>query len=181
MTKYLVFLLCALLVATALPLAAGDDDSDGTPAVQAVDFQLLVPFLKSFPGWTAKGKAEGGKMTMNESSWSHATREFKAAPKKELKVAIIDGAFVPMAYAAFQALKAFSYETTEGFVKSHTLKGQPGIAQHTVKSKQWTIMLLVANRFLVTFEGKRIAGLAELQTIASTMDYAALTALGAAK
>ncbi|HOG63983.1 MAG TPA: hypothetical protein PLM00_01760 [Spirochaetota bacterium] len=163
-----------LLAFVVLPgvLAADEEQT-----VAAVDFKKLVALLATPPaGFTAVGKAEGSRLDMGEGSWSTAVREFKKGQKR-VKITILDGAYMEQAYAAFNALKMFSYETSDGYVKGVTINGHAGIRQQENSSKKHTVMLLVAGRFLVQWEGKKLASMDELDAIVNGFDFSGLTAL----
>jgi hypothetical protein len=171
-SKFLVGV-CLMVIAALPGLLAADEGQ----TVAAVDFNKLVALLATPPaGFTPVGRAEGSKLDMGMGSWSTAVREFKKGQKR-VKISILDGAYVEQAYAAFNALKMFSYETSDGFVKGVTIKGHAGIRQQENRSKKHTVMLLVANRFLVQWEGKKLASMDELDSIVNGFDFSGLDAL----
>ena len=165
-------LMVVCLFALASLLAA-----DEVQLVSSVDFNKLLALLTSPPaGFAPVGKGEGSRVDMGMGSWSTAVREFKKGQKR-VKISILDGAYIEQAYAAFNALKMFSYESSEGYVKGVTIKGHAGIRQFDNSSKKHTVMLLVANRFLVQWEGKKLASMEELDAVVDGFDFTGLAAL----
>lgn len=172
MRKIFSLLLVVLLVGITGALSA---EGEGTN-VAAIDFNKLLGLLSPPAGFTAVGRGEGGKMDMGQGSWSVASRSFKKGPKK-VKIAIIDGAYIEQAYAGFMALKMFSYETTEGYVKGCTISGYSGILQQETAKKKRTVMLMPGNRFLVIWETEKFDSMEEVTALAGAFDFAALLAL----
>ena len=144
--------------------------------VDPVNWRKLTPLLVDIEGWKAKGKAKGQTVSMQNFKISNASRRYEAGDKS-LEIEIIDGSYHQMMYASFKMLKNFEVDTSDEYVKKCTIKDHPGIEQFRYKRNKGTIMILVADRFLVKLEARNIKDTAELKQIALAIDLAELAKL----
>lgn len=144
--------------------------------VDPVNWRKLTPFLGDFDGWKAKGDAKGQTMTMQNFKISNASRRYEAGDKS-LEIEIIDGSYHQMMYASFKMMKNFEVDTSDEYVKKCTIKKHPGIEQFRYKRNRGTVMLLVADRFLVKLEARNIKDTQVLKKIAEAMDLDAMAKL----
>ncbi len=144
--------------------------------VDPVNWRKLTPLLVDIEGWKARGEAKGQTMSMQNFKISNASRKYEAGDKS-LEIEIIDGSYHPMMYASFKLLKNFKIDTSEEYVKKCNIKEYPGIEQFKYNRKRGTIMVLVADRFLVKLEARNIKDTAELKKIILALDLAELAKL----
>lgn len=129
----------------------GTSTSDSTPAggtVQAVNFKKLVEFLpEAQSGWTAE-EPTGGSYTIEEGSWSLASRTYNKGEDESATVTIMDSAFYNV--GMFQAWKGFvQMETTDGYFKKATVKGYPAFETYSKSSKEYGTYVNIKDRFMV--------------------------------
>ncbi len=126
--------------------------------VDPVKFDVLVALLPEPEGWTAS-EAKGATTAMAEWKVSNAERRYEKGEgdaRQTIKVEIMDGGFVPMVYAPFTMMTAFSHESTEGHSKGITIDGQPAFEEWKKKSNDAKVVALVNDRFLVTVDGDNV-------------------------
>jgi hypothetical protein len=145
------------------------------PAVDPLNWRELVPFLIEIPGYEAE-KAEGSTTNMAGLKMSLASREY-TKDENTLRIEITDGSYIPMAYAAFQALQAFEVDTSEELIRKTTIQGFPAVENIRFEDKHASLMILIADRFLVNIEGEGFKDTAELKDVAGKLDLKKLEAL----
>jgi len=145
--------------------------------VDPVNFRELLFFLVDLPGWVADDKPEGATIAYGEEyKVSQAQRSYSAG-EKSLSVTVVDGAYVPMVYSNFQMYKTFEMDTSEQYTKGTTFKGYPGVESYEYEPKTGFLMVMVADRFLVTLEGDPVDNLDELKEVAEHLPWSELAAL----
>ncbi len=144
--------------------------------VDPVNFRELLFFLVDLPGWVADDKPEGATISYGEYKISQAQRSYSAGDKS-LSVTVVDGAYVPMAYSNFQMYKTFEMDTSEQYAKGTTFKGYPGVESYEYEPKTGFLMVMVADRFLVTVEGDPVDNLDEIKEVAEHLPWSELAAL----
>jgi hypothetical protein len=160
-----------LLLSTLFVLA-----QQNTP-VDPVSWRELVPFMIDVSGWEAEGKPEGQSVSMGDFKISQAEREYTAGDRS-LNVSLVDGGFVPMVYAGIKMAMNFEVDSSEEYIKKIEVNGFPGVEQYNYESKEAELMILIAERFLLHFEGENFDNDAsELVTIAAGFDLAGIAAL----
>jgi hypothetical protein len=145
-------------------------------SVDPVNWRELVSILVDLPGYDAD-KAEGATTTMADFKVSQASRNYRKGDLS-VDVQIIDGGFFPAAYASYKALENFEIDTSEQLIRKVTIQGFSGIENIDYESKNTTLMLLVADRFLLTIQGQPASDSAGLKDIAGRLDLKKLAALG---
>ena len=118
-------------------------------SVTAVDFSRLIPLLPGAPaGWEASDP-EGAKMTFEKSEWSFATREYSKGDTSA-SVMISDSAFYNIGGWEMWN-NQYSIETTDGYVKTTTIRGFPAWEMYT-KPADYAAYIGINDRFMVFIE-----------------------------
>jgi hypothetical protein len=144
--------------------------------VDPVNWRKLTPFLVMPEDWQPRGDVNGS--TVNTGSFKMSTVEQDFVKNGlRLQMQIIDGGYVPMAYAGFKAMSQFEIDTSDEYVKKTTIQGFTAIQNIKFKSKLVTIMILVADRFMVQLELRGTKEIKVLKTIAEDLDLKRLAAL----
>jgi hypothetical protein len=164
-----LLILVSLTISLSLPV-------QGKEPVEPINWQELAPFLIDISGWKAMGKPEGSTASMGDFKVSQVERKYSAKDSR-LMIEIIDGAFVEMIYAAFKMALSFEFDTSEEYTKKVTIKGFPGVEQYDYEDKEGSIMVLVADRFLVSLEQNNTEDTSELKGIAGKLDLKGLAKL----
>lgn len=144
--------------------------------VDPVNWRKLVPFLGKIKGWEALREASGSSVSTDQFKMSQARRSYKSNDKK-LKIEIIDGGFFPMAYAGFKAMQNFQIDSSEQLIKKTKISGFTTIEQFNYKRNRATLLILVAERFLVQLEEKNVKDTSEIKKIAESLELKKLAKL----
>lgn len=144
--------------------------------VDPVNWKDLVPFLPKIEGWNARGEAKGSSVNTGNFKISQVERDYTANGNR-LEIQITDGGYFPMAYAGFKAMFAFEIDTSDEYTKKTKIKGFPALENYKYNSKRATVMILVADRFLVNLEAKTMKDTSGLKAIALKLDLKKLAAL----
>lgn len=157
-------------------LAATGGLLSGQPKpVDPVNWRELVPFLIDISGYEAD-KPEGTTTSMGQFKLSQASRNY-AKGEQSIEIEIIDGSYIPMAYASFKVMEGFEVDSSEELIKRITVAGFPGIEHIQFEEEEASLMILVAERFLVNIKGEKFTETAELKDIANKMDLNKLASL----
>ena len=144
-------------------------------SVQTVNFNKLIEFLPSAPsGWTA-GEPQGFMNQIENGSWSMANKEYSKGDTARVNVGIMDSAYFDVGW--FSAWKGiYNYESTQGYAKTTTIKGYPGLEVYTKSSNEYVLYVNVKERFMVyiTVDG---ADRQTMDTFTNAIDYAGIAAL----
>ena len=159
----------------ATPTVAATATPGGTPTpTDPVSFNELIPFLPGPPsGWEADD-AFGMTQTFQEWSWSQASRSYINTTTEEyVDAAIFDSAY----YYGFGWLAAWEYafewESTDGYARTITFEGYPAWKMYD-KPDSYTLMVLVADRFMVMINAETEAS---LNQFAGLVNYGAIAGL----
>jgi len=144
--------------------------------VEPVNWRELMPFLIDIPQYQSEEKPEGSSVSMANFKVSQVSRDYTSG-EKTLRIEIIDGGYVQMAYAGFQMLQSFEVDSSEELIKKVDIKGFPGVEKYTYESKEASLTILVADRFLVQMEGQNFENTEELKKIANLLDLGKLSSL----
>jgi len=138
--------------------------------VDPVNWRELVPFLIDIPGYDAEGDAEGATTTMGSVKISQAERSY-ISEEKELQIEIIDGANVSMVYQGFKMAMNFELDNSEEYLKKVEIKGFSGIEQYNYEDQEAKVIVLINDRFLMTFDGENYSkDASELTKVAEMFD-----------
>ncbi|MDH4157786.1 MAG: hypothetical protein OEW00_10980 [candidate division Zixibacteria bacterium] len=187
MKKFLPLLLCLLLCLVAVTVTAEDEEQ--VKAVKAVDWNELAKFLPEAIEGMRTGKLEGGSLSIPDPdnpqqpfSYSSVERRFKAETKadesKSITVRIWDSGFNQLLMAPF--MMAFEFDGPDGSVKTIEIKKQKAKLitnkdEGVLESCQ--VIVLVAERILVSVEGDELTTVEEIILLAEKIDYDKLAAL----
>lgn len=164
-TKIIVFM---LLIFFGIGLAA---QASTTPEpVDPLNWRVLKSFLESWKDVKIIGEVKGSTVSMANYKMSQVRVKIEVDGTK-VTVQIIDGGFAPMAYMSFNALKNFSIDSSDKYVKSVEINGYPGIDQFKFKRNRGSIMLLVKQRLLFQFECRNCKNNDLLKKLAESRDY----------
>lgn len=144
--------------------------------VDPVNWRELVPFLTDIEGWKAQGDATGSTVNTGNFKMSQVEREY-TRNGIELEIQIIDGGYAPMVYAGFKAMSQFEIDTSDEYVKKINIKNFTAIETYQYKRKEATIIILVADRFIVQLEASEIKDTRELKATAEQLDLKVLAGL----
>jgi len=167
MRKSRIAFLTICLLAATLSLVGF---SPAQEKVDPVNWRELVPFLIDIPGYDAEGDAEGATTTMGSVKISQAERSY-VSEEKELQIEIIDGANVSMVYQGFKMAMNFELDNSEEYLKKVKIKGFPGIEQYNYEDQEAKVIVLINDRFLMTFDGEKYPkDASELTKVAEMFD-----------
>lgn len=162
---------------TETPEATPTRSPGETPApgeIEPVSFQGMLPLLPDPPsGWEADDP-DGFTGNFGEWRWSQVDKDYtNQATDEYVYVAIHDSAF----YQGFSWMAAWQYqleyESTEGYARSSTVAGYPAWEAYD-QPDSYTLMVLVADRFLVMITSETEAS---LNQFADLIDYGGIAAL----
>jgi hypothetical protein len=128
-----------------------NDSSPEKPAlgtVQTVHFSKLIELLPESPtGWTAD-EPQGNTFTIENGSWSMASKTYTKGDTGRAEVTIMDSAYYNV--GMFQAWKGFvQWESTDGYYKTTTVKGFPAFETYSKSSKTYGRYINIKDRFMV--------------------------------
>lgn len=125
--------------------------------VEVVDFTKLLPLLPEAPAdWTAD-KPEGSTLDAGDAKITNVHRDYRKGEGEDVPsttINILDYVANPEYIAATTAAWNFNAETPEGYSKSLTIDGQPGLETFEKEGKHGTLWLLVGKRFILEIETK---------------------------
>jgi len=127
------------------------DSSPEKPApgtVQTVHFSKLIEMLPESPaGWTAD-EPQGSSFTIENGSWSMASKTYRKGDTGRAEVTIMDSAYYNV--GLFQAWKGFvQWESTDGYYKTTTVKGFPAFETYSKSGEQYGKYINIKDRFMV--------------------------------
>ncbi len=156
--------------AKAMQGMAGAMAGNDGKTVEVVSFQSLETTLPQVSGWTMK-KPRGERMTAPIAHSRSETTYTKG--DTSIDVEVVDSGFAAMLVAPWSMMLAsgFSRESSDGYEKGVSVKGQPGFEKWDSDSKNGELNILVNKRFLVSIDGNDIADTKMLHEIADTMDF----------
>lgn len=181
-------LLLAFILLCFLAFSAVADEDKEIKHVKAVDWNELAKILPGGLFGMIVGDIDGGTFSIadpqnpgQQFSYSNVSREYtkgKDESEKEIKITITDSGLNQFLLTPF--LMTMEYDGPNGSLKSIEIKGQKAKLV-TDKEKgvieSCNLMVLVAERFLVVFEGNENITIEEIQEAASKLDYEKLAGL----
>ena len=143
---------------------------------QPLHFKELMAILAIDPpqGWEVSQKPKGTTMK-SPVQMSEAEVEFRKGDKR-IEVKIVDGLGGMMPFMGL--MQGMEMESSEEYMKSIEVQGFKGMESYKQKNKEGDIKLPVANRFLVTIEGKGIDNTETLKEMAGKLDLKKLAGMG---
>lgn len=125
------------------------------PSAEPVHFSKLMPLLPDkVEGFVAE-KAEGSTTAAAGFKLTEVSRRYhkgKDDTEATVTVKIVDGTGNPGIVAAHAGMVQFSRETSEGYEKGFTLDGHPAVERYTNESKDGSLTVFVAGRYVVEIE-----------------------------
>jgi hypothetical protein len=142
-----------------------------------VNWRELAPFVPDeLAGFKAKGEVDGSTTTMQGMQVSRVSRRYEQG-KDRMHVELVDTSFAPFLRVPFAMAAAIQEDSSNGYKKGTTIKGQPGIIEWRKGGKSQA-HLLAGQRFIVNIEiDTDTQGLAE--RVAEAVDVAGIQALAA--
>jgi hypothetical protein len=170
--KRIIFWACFLCFAflTAASLSAQDQKP-----VEPVNWRQLTPLLIDIQGYEG-AEPEGSTTSMAQFKMSQASREYTKG-ENSIKIEIIDGSYIPMAYASYKILENFEVDSSEELVRKVTIQGFPAIENIHYKDKEASLSIMVGERFLVNIRGEKFDKSDELKDIANRLDLKKLASM----
>lgn len=151
----------------------------GGKVSEPVSFRDMQGAFPSVSGWTME-KPRGERMT-SPVAFSQTEARYRNGDQS-IEVKIVDSAFNQILVAPWSMFLTAGYEkeTDDGYEKSTTVAGHPGFEKWNTERKDGEVNIVVAKRFLVSVEGDGLSDVKQLHDFAGKIDFAKLTALGAA-
>jgi hypothetical protein len=148
-----------------------------TPGGPVVNWRDLVPFLPDqLAGFQAKGDVDGSTTTMQGMQITRVARKYEAGDDR-LDLKIVDTSLAPFLRAPFALVGMVQEDSSDGYKKGTSIKGQPGIAEWR-KSGRSELHMLAGQRFVIDIEIKTPnAGTAE--RVAEALDIHGIIAAAA--
>lgn len=143
--------------------------AQGQNPVDPVNWRELASFLGEVSGWEGKGAAQGSVVLVGGFKMSQAERSY-AAKDRIIRIAIVDGGYIPMVYTGIKMAMNYEIDTSEEYVKKLTINAFPGIEKYEFEYKKAEVILLISERFLVQVEGRGFEDTSELKAIAENLD-----------
>jgi hypothetical protein len=170
----------ATIASSTAAVATTASSSSGTgSAVGATGYERLVPFIPKTAGaLQLEGDAQGFTMkddSGQEYAWATGTYKKAGSDASTGSIVIQDAATANTPLK--QQWKSFtSFETTEGSMKSVTVKGQPAWEIVDKSAKKINLMAFVGDRYIV-YVMMENDNRADLDQLVNAMDLAGLAAL----
>jgi hypothetical protein len=157
-------------------LAGAATAANGGKAVDPVGFRDLQTVLPTVSGWTM-AKPRGERMTA-PVAFSQTEAQYTNGDQR-IEVKVVDSGFHQILIAPWAMFLAAGYEkeTESGYEKSLKIGDHPGFEKWNDDRKNGELNLVVAKRFLVSIEGRRLADAKVLHDFASSMDMSKLAEL----
>lgn len=145
-------------------------------STKPVEYEKLKELIPEFGGWERSG-VKGQQTTMGISV-STAEGRYKKGDAS-LKLEITDTSFSKMVLAPFMMFARAGYEerSDDGYKKGMTLAGFPGFESWRKDSKVGEVNLLVANRFIVSAEGRKVDSTEPAKQLIQAVDLKKLSGL----
>jgi hypothetical protein len=161
------------LGAAAQQLAAAGQTTPGP----VVNWRELAPFVPGeLAGFKAKGEVDGSTTTMQGMQVSRVSRRYEQG-KDRMQIELVDTSFAPFLRVPFAMAAAIQEDSSRGYKKGTSIKGQPAIVEWKQGGKSQA-HLLAGQRFIVNIEvDTDTQGLAE--RVAESIDVAGIQALAA--
>jgi hypothetical protein len=162
--------------ATTAPQSTPTVPQATTKKVDAVAFEQLIALLPEAPGWT-RGKPKGEHVN-TEAAMSHATAEYQKGDAS-IDVEIIDSSFNELVLSPFTIFLAagFSERSSEGFIKSAPVGGNPGFEKWNSDSRRAEVTVVIGNRFIVQAIGRNVDSVDPVRALVKAVDLKTLAAL----
>ncbi|QSZ66472.1 hypothetical protein RJ40_02635 [Methanofollis aquaemaris] len=158
-------------------LSAGEEQRPEAGSVKAVGYQELITYLPAAPsGWTAE-EPFGITNQIDEGTWSMATLSYcnDANEETTAELVIYDSAYYAVGGWEFWESK-FSYETTDGYLKSGEVQGYPSWESYEKDLQTYAKWVGIDDRFMV-YVSIDAGSKADLDTFVNAIDYKGIASL----
>ncbi|MEW5900342.1 MAG: hypothetical protein AB1715_02640 [Acidobacteriota bacterium] len=135
----------------------------------------LIPFLIDIPGYKGE-KPEGSTTGLAGLKVTIVSRGYTKGDNS-LRIEITDGSCVPMASASFRALEANEIDTSEELLRKMTIQGFPAMENIRFENKHASVLILIAERFLINIEGEGFKDTSKVKEVAEKIDLKKLEKL----
>jgi hypothetical protein len=127
-------------------------------AAKPVDFEQLITVLNDVDGWT-RSEPRGEQMNM-PVSYSTAEARYRK-DDAQVYVKVQDSALSQLLIAPYSMFlkSGYSERSSDGFKRSMEFEGSPGFEEWNSRSGNGEVTVLVAQRFIVSARGTRVADL----------------------
>lgn len=143
---------------------------------EVVDFEVLKEALPQVDGWT-QSNARGEQMSMPIRHSRAEARYSRGDSTVELE--ITDSAMNQLLLAPISMFMAsgFSERSDEGFKRSASIAGHPGMEEWNSESNRGEVTVVVGKRFIVQATGYDVEELAAVHQILGAIDMSKLSSL----
>lgn len=143
---------------------------------QPVHFKELMAVLAIDPprDWKVSEKPKGQTLK-SPVQMSEAEVEFRSGDGKKIEIKIVDGLGGMLPFMGMA--QGMEMESSEEYMKPIEVQGVKGTEKFEYENKKGEIILPVANRFLVTIEGKGMENNALIKEVAGKLDLKKLAGL----
>jgi hypothetical protein len=157
-------------------MAAGAADAANQKPVDPVSFRDLQTVFPDLSGWE-KGKPTGERLTA-PFAYSQAEVAYTKGDAR-IRAKIVDSGFNQLLITPFQMFLVAGYEkeTSNGYEKAVKIGDAPALEKWNSESKDGELTVIVARRFIVTFEGDNLPDAKALSDAASKADLAKLASM----
>lgn len=165
--------------AAASPVPTTASSGTGSAPVTAVSYDKLIPFIPATAGaWKLEDDAQGMSMKDGEGhDYTWVTGEYVKDGDDDVRANIvIQDAAAANAPFKQQWTSFQSYESTEGWWRAVTVKGQPGWRYHDTSSNDYGGWVMAGDRYIV-FISVEDGTEADLDALVNAVDFAGLAAV----
>jgi hypothetical protein len=157
-------------------MATGAAGANAPAQVDPVSFRDLQTLFPDLDGWE-KGKPEGERMTAPFKFSQAEVRYTRDKSRIELKV--VDSGFNQLLFTPFAMFMQAGYEreTSNGYEKSTTIAGQPGLEKWNTEGKDGEVSVFVGKRYILTVEGRDVNDIKVLHDVIGKVDLGKLAAM----
>ncbi|QYZ78384.1 hypothetical protein E2N92_02515 [Methanofollis formosanus] len=159
-------------------LSAGKEERPEGGSVTAVGYEALISYLPAAPsGWTAE-EPFGITNQIDDGTWSMATMSYLKDADEETtaELVIYDSAYYEVGGWEFWETK-FSYETTDGYLKSGKAQGYPSWESYEKDSQIYAQWIGIDDRFMV-YVSVDTGSKDDLDTFVNAVDCKGIASLG---
>jgi hypothetical protein len=116
----------------------------------AVNWRQLAAFVPEKLGdYVAKGELDGSTNKAGGFEVTEVKRRYEAADKRTMRLKIVDATATPFLRAPFAMATMVNEDSTSGYRKGKTLGGYSSVVSWRERSKESSVDMLVAQRFLI--------------------------------
>jgi hypothetical protein len=145
-----------------------------------VSWRLLAPLLpEAILDFKAKGELDGSTKKVAGFEVSEVQRRYQAG-ERNLRLEITDASSHAFLRAPFAMVAMVEEDSSEGFKKGKTIGGHQAIVEWKEKSKNGSVSMLVAQRFIVHVRLDDARSSEEAETIAAALELDELAKLATA-